>query len=191
MNLLHHSYNNSKLYIIICSGFSLFHPFFLFTFYHKILTSPPFIVFHSCVSQILASVPFLPYYTQKVEDFWQDRLQNANHKTVLNSPAIQVKIFFPHLNWEDFSSTLFCPIMSLDVSRLGIFCTIYHSHCKWHTFHNRKFLKHYKLRKNIKTISLYFHKEAVNSCSLKPIYSKPNELHSHCRTEVFLMENFL
>lgn len=60
--------------------------------------------------------------------------------------------------------------MSLDVFRLRIFCIIHHSHCKWHTLHNRKFLKHYKLQKNGKTISL--HKEAVNSCSLKLIINQ-------------------
>lgn len=59
--------------------------------------------------------------------------------------------------------------MSLDVSRLGIFCTTYHSYYKWHTFHNRKFLKHYKHRENGETISLHFHKAAVKSCSLKLI----------------------
>lgn len=57
--------------------------------------------------------------------------------------------------------------MSLDVSRLGIFSAIYHSHSKWHTFHNRKFLKHYKLRKIGKTISIHIPKEVTNACSLK------------------------
>lgn len=49
----------------------------------------------------------------------------------------------------------------------AFFPTIHHSHSKWHTYNNRKFLKHYRFRQNGKTISLQIHKGGVNSCSQK------------------------
>lgn len=83
--------------------------------------------------------------------------------------AIQVKKksdLYP-VTGRTLAMPFFAPPQTGMLSGQRLFPAIHSSHSKWHTSHNRKFLKSYKFRENSKTISLHIYKAEVNSCSQK------------------------
>lgn len=100
-----------------------------------------------------------------MEGFQQDRLQNANHKLICNSGEKKSDLY--PVTGRTLAMPFFAPPQTGMLSGQRLFPAIHSSHSKWHTSHNRKFLKSYKFRENSKTISLHIYKAEVNSCSQK------------------------
>lgn len=153
--LLHCSRNHGKLYRIVQVFFLS-----LLTPSYKMLTSLPFPVFHSCVSQILAFHPLQTHHhLQKVEDFPGQGYKTPTTKSLATHLQFRWKkiinqSFILILTGKTLALPFLAPPQAWMSGGQESFPTIHYSHSKWHISYSRKFLKSYKFRENDNTVSL-------------------------------------